>query len=156
LLVEKLIQGYEVGDHMVQQVILMAAAFQVPHAGLPDWSSDSRGKESHRCGDEVFFKDPTQITEGLPDSQRVGILMSKSRSGHPPWLNIRVAGASGNGKDHPTAESAKMLVLPAIVPWAFSDTKTFQRVDQKAGKTRLFLTNTMGPSFLGHLKVRIR
>jgi hypothetical protein len=29
---------------MVQQVFLVAAPFQVSHAGLPDWGSDGGGK----------------------------------------------------------------------------------------------------------------
>jgi hypothetical protein len=36
LVIKELIQGDKVGDFVVQQVFLVAAAFQVPHAGLPN------------------------------------------------------------------------------------------------------------------------
>jgi hypothetical protein len=67
LLVEELVQGDEVCDHMVQKVFLMAAPFQVPHAGLPDLCPDGRGKKPHRCGNEVFLEDLTQVAESLSD-----------------------------------------------------------------------------------------
>jgi hypothetical protein len=36
LVIEELIQGDKVGDYVVQQVFLVAASFQVSHAGLPN------------------------------------------------------------------------------------------------------------------------
>jgi hypothetical protein len=38
---------------------------EVSHACLPDWGSDGRRKIPHRCGDEVFLIDPTQVAGGL-------------------------------------------------------------------------------------------
>jgi len=152
LLVEKSVQRDEIGDHMVQNVVLLTASFQIPHAGLPDLSPDSWREKSHWCGNEVLLEDSAQVAEGLPDSQRVSISMSKSCSGHSPWLDVGVAGASGDGKDYPTAKSAEVFVLSAVVPWALSHTKAFQGVDQKAGKTRLFLANALGPTCFIHLK----
>jgi hypothetical protein len=67
LLIEELVQGDEVGDHMVQKVFLMAAPFQVSHAGLPDLRPDGWGKKPHRCGNEVFLEDPAQVAESLSD-----------------------------------------------------------------------------------------
>jgi hypothetical protein len=43
LVINEIIQGDEVGHYMVQKVFLVAAAFQVSHAGLPDWGSDGGG-----------------------------------------------------------------------------------------------------------------
>ena len=45
-----------------------------------------------------------------------------------------------------------MLVLFAVVPWAFRDGKAFQGVDQQAGEARCSLAIALGPSFLSHLK----
>ena len=45
-----------------------------------------------------------------------------------------------------------MLVLSAVVPWVFRDTKAFQGVDQEAGEVRCSLAIALGPSFLIHLK----
>ena len=45
-----------------------------------------------------------------------------------------------------------MLVLPAVVPWAFCDAKAFQGVDQEAGEASCSLAIALGPSFLSHLK----
>ena len=49
-----------------------------------------------------------------------------------------------------------MLVLSAVVPWAFRDSKVFQGVDQEAGETRCSLAIALGPTFLSHLKARYR
>ena len=49
-----------------------------------------------------------------------------------------------------------VLVLPAVVPWAFQNAKALQSIDQKAGEARCSLANALGPSFLGHLKNRDR
>ena len=49
-----------------------------------------------------------------------------------------------------------MLVLSAVVPWAFRDAKAFQGVDQEAGETRCGLAIALGPSFLSHLKTKNR
>jgi hypothetical protein len=48
---------------MVQQVFLVAASFQVSHAGLPNWGSDGGRKVPHWCGDEVFLVDPAQVVK---------------------------------------------------------------------------------------------
>jgi hypothetical protein len=155
LLVEELIQEDEVGDHIVQEVFLMAAPFQVPHAGLPDLRPDDRRKKPYWCGNEVFLEDPAQVAESLSDGQGIGILMLKYCGSHSPRLDVRVAGASGDGKNHPTAKSAKVFVLSAVVPWALSNTETLQGVDQKAGETWLFLANALDPTILGHLKTKV-
>jgi hypothetical protein len=134
VLVEELVQGDEVGDHMVQKVFLMAAPFQVPHAGLPDLRPDGRGKKPHRCGNEVFLEDPAQVAESLSDGQGIGIPMLKSCGSHSPRLNVGVAGASGDGKNHPTAKSAEVFVLSVVIPWALSNTEALQGVDKRRGK----------------------
>jgi hypothetical protein len=155
LLVEELIQGDEVGDHMVQKVFLMAAPFQVPHAGLPDLRPDDWTKKPHWCGNEVFLEDPAQVTESLSDGQGIGIPILKSCGSHSPRLDVGVAGASGDGENHPTAKSAEVFVLSVVVPWVLGNTEAFQGVDQKAGKTRFFLANALGPPILGHLKTKV-
>jgi hypothetical protein len=133
----------------------MAVSFQVSHAGLPDWSSDGGRKIPHRCGDEVFLVGPTQVAEGFSEGHRVGVSMSKPCGGHAPWLDVGVAVASGDGEDHPTAKSAELLVLSAVVPRALSDTEALQGVDKEASKTRLLLAHTLGPSIFRHLKTRV-
>jgi hypothetical protein len=45
-----------------------------------------------------------------------------------------------------------VLVLSAVVPWAFNNAKAFQGIDQKAGEARCTLAIALGPSFLNHLK----
>jgi hypothetical protein len=154
LLVKELVQGDEVCDHMVQKVFVLAAPFQVPHAGLPDLRPDDRRKEPHWCGNEVLFEDPAQVTESFPDGQGIGILMLESRGSHSPWFDVGVAGASGDGENHPTATSTEVFVLPAVVPWALGNAEALQRVDQKAGKTRFLMANALGPPILSHLKTR--
>ena len=47
-----------------------------------------------------------------------------------------------------------VLILSAIVPWAFHDSKAFQGVDQEAREARCNLAIALGPSFLSHLKTR--
>jgi hypothetical protein len=64
LVINEFVQGDEVGNYVVQKVFLVAAPFQVSHASLPDWGSDGGGIP-HRCGDEVFLVDPTQVAEGF-------------------------------------------------------------------------------------------
>ena len=81
--------------------------------------------------------------------------MSKSCGGYSPWLDVGVAGASGDGDDHSTAKGAEVFVLPAVVPWALGDSKTLQGVDQKAGEARLFMAKALGPTIFGHLKTRV-
>ena len=81
--------------------------------------------------------------------------MPESRSGHSPRLDVGVALTSGDDYDHPAAESAMMLVLSAVVPWAFRDSKAFQGVDQEAGEARCSLPVALGPTFLSHLKTKI-
>jgi hypothetical protein len=108
---------------VVQQVFLVAASFQVSHACLPDWGSDGGREIPHWCGDRVFLVDPTQVAEGFSEGQGVGVSMSKPCGGHAPWLDVGVAVASSDGQDHPTAKSAELLVLPAVVPRVLSDTE---------------------------------
>jgi hypothetical protein len=134
---------------------LVAAAFQVSHAGLPDWDSDGGRKIPHRCGDEVFLVDPTQVAKGFSEGQGVSVSMSKPCGGHAPWLDVGVTVASGDREDHPTANSAELLVLSTVVPRALSDTETLQGVDEKASKTMLLLAHALGPSIFRHLKTRV-
>ena len=96
-----------------------------------------------------------QITERLPDNQGIGVLVPKPRGGHSPWLDVGVAVTFGDNQDHPAAEGTIVLVLPVVVPWAFRNTKTLQGIDKKAGEAGGILANTLGPSFLSHLKIKI-
>jgi hypothetical protein len=155
LVIKEFVQGDEVGHYVVQQVFLVAASFQVSHAGLPDWGPDGGRKIPHRCGDEVFLVDPTHVAEGFSEGQGVGVSVPKPCGGHAPWLDVGVAVASGNGEDHPTAKSAELLVLSAVVPRALSDTEALQGVDEKASKTRLLLAHALGPSIFRNLKTRV-
>ena len=129
----------------------MAAPFQTPHACFPNGGPDGWRKEPHWCGSEVSFKNPAQVTEHLSDGQGIGVLVPKPCSGHSPRLNVGVAVTSGDDQDHPAAEGTKVLVLSAIVPWAFRNAKAFQGVDQQAGEARCSLAIALGPSFLSHL-----
>jgi tryptophanase len=122
---------------------------------LPDWGPDGGRKIPHRCGDEVFLVDPTQVAKGFSKGQGIGVSVSKPCGGHAPWLDVGVAVASGDGEDHPTAKSAKLLVLSAAVPRALSDTEALQGVDKKVSKTRLLLAHALGPSIFRHLKTRV-
>ena len=130
----------------------MAASFQTSHACFPNGGSDGRREESHWCGCEVSFKNLTQLTECLSESQGIGVLVPKPCSGHSPWLDVGVAVTSGDDQDHPAAEGTIVLVLFAVVPWVFHNAKAFQGVDQKAGEARCSLAIALGPSFLSHLK----
>ena len=103
----------------------------------------------------MFFKNPAQITECLPNGQGIGVLVPKPRGGHSPWLDVGVAVTPGDNKDHPAAEGTMVLVLSAVVPWTFHNAKAFQGVDQKAGEARCSLAVALGPSFLSHLKTKI-
>ena len=67
----------------------------------------------------------------------------------------RVAVTPGDNQDHPTAEGTMVLVLSAVVPWAFRDAKAFKGVDQEAGEARCSLAVALGPTFLSHLKTKI-
>ena len=133
----------------------MAVPFQASHTSFPNWGSDGRREESHWCGGEVSFKNLAQITECLPDSQGIGVLVPKPCSGLSPWLDVGVAVTSGDDQDHPAAEGTMVLVLSAVVPWAFRNAKAFQGIDQEAGETRCSLAIALGPSFLSHLKTKI-
>ena len=101
----------------------MAASFQASHASLPNWGSDGRRKDPHWCGGEMSLKNPAQITEHLPDDQGIGVLVPKSCGGHSPWLDVGVAVTFGDDQDHPAVEGTMVLVLPAVVPLAFRNTK---------------------------------
>jgi hypothetical protein len=81
--------------------------------------------------------------------------MLKSCGSHSPRLDVGVAGASSDGENYPTAKSTEVFVLPSVVPWALGNTEALQGVDQKAGKTRFFLANTLGPPILSHLKTKV-
>ena len=48
-----------------------------------------------------------------------------------------------------------VLVLSAVVPWAFRNTKAFQGIDQEAGEAWHNLAIALGPSFLSHLNTKI-
>jgi hypothetical protein len=65
--------------------------------------------------------------------------MLKSYGSHSPWLDVGVAGASSDGKNHLTVKSAEVFVLSAVVPWALSNTEALQGVDQKAGGNQALL-----------------
>jgi hypothetical protein len=132
LVIKELIQGDKVGDYVLQQVFLMAALFQVSHAGLPNWGSDGGREVPHWCGDEVFFVDPAQVAEAFSEGQRIGIPVSKLCGGHAPRLDVGVAVASSDGEDHSTAKSA-----------------------EQASKTRLLLAYALGPSIFHHLKIKV-
>jgi hypothetical protein len=155
LVIKEFVQGDEVGHYVVHQVFLVAASFQVSHAGLTDWGSDGGRKIPHRCGDEVFLVDLAQVAEGFSEGQRVGVSVSKPCGGHAPWLDVGVAVAFSDGEDNSTTKSVELLVLSVVVPRALSDTETLQGVDKKASKTRLLLAHTMGPSIFRHLKTRV-
>ena len=73
----------------------------------------------------MSFKNSAQVTECLSDGQGIDVLVPKPCSGHSPWLDVGVAVTSGDDQDHPAAESAMMLVLSAVVPWAFRNAKAF-------------------------------
>jgi tryptophanase len=103
----------------------------------------------------VFLIDPTQVAKGFSEGQGVGVSVSKPCGGHAPRLDVGVAVASGDKEDHPTAKSAELLVLSAVVPRALSDTEALHGVDKKASKTRLLLAHALGPSIFRHLKTRI-
>jgi hypothetical protein len=103
----------------------------------------------------VFLEDPAQVAESLSDGQGIGIPMLKSCGSHSPLLDVVVAGASGDGENHPTAASTEVFVLPAVIPWALGSTEALQGVDQKVGKTRFLLANALGPPILGHLKTKV-
>jgi hypothetical protein len=103
----------------------------------------------------VIYIDSAQVSESFSEGQGVGVSVSKSCGGHAPRLDVRIAVASGDGEDHPTAKSAELLILSVVVPWALNDTEALQVVDKKAGKTRLLLAHTLGPSIFSHLKTRV-
>jgi hypothetical protein len=81
------------------------------------------GGKASWCGNEVFLEDPAQVAESLSDGQGIGIPMLKSYGSHSPRLDVGVAGASGDGKNHPTVKGAEVFVLSAVVPWALSNTE---------------------------------
>ena len=103
----------------------------------------------------MSLENPAQITERLSDGQGIGVLVPKPGGGHSPWLDFGVAVTFGDDQDHPAAEGTMVLVLPAVVPWAFRNTKALQSIDQKAGEARCSLANALGPFFLSHLKPKI-
>jgi hypothetical protein len=107
----------------------VATSFQVSYACFPDWGPDGRREELRWRGGEVFFKNPAQITKCFSDGQGVGILVSKSCGGRSPRLDVGVAVAPGDDQDHPAAEGTMVLVLSAVVSWAFRNAKVLQGVD---------------------------
>ena len=100
----------------------------------------------------MLLENPAHVSKCLSNGQGIGVLVPKPCSGHSPRLDVGVAFTSGDDNDHPAAESAMMLVLSAVVPWAFRDAKALQGVDQQAGEARCSLAVALGPSFLSHLK----
>jgi hypothetical protein len=48
-----------------------------------------------------------------------------------------------------------VFILSTIVPWALNNTEALQGIDQKAGETRPFLANALGPTILSHLKTKV-
>jgi hypothetical protein len=96
-----------------------------------------------------------QVAEGFSEGQRIAVSVSKSCGGYAPRLDVGVTVASSDGEDHPTAKSAELLVLSAVVPRVLSDTEALQGVDEKAGKTRLLLAHALGPSIFRHLKTKV-
>ena len=103
----------------------------------------------------MFFKNPAQVTKCLSDGQGVGVLVPKSRSGHSPRLDVGVAITPGDDQDHPAVVGTMVLVLSAVVPWAFRNAKAFQGIDQQAEEARCSLAIALSPSFLSHLKTKI-
>ena len=71
------------------------------------------------------------------------------------WCLNPVAVTSGDDQNHPAMEGTMVLVLFAVVPWAFRNAKAFQGIDQEAGEARCSLAIALGPSFLSHLKTKI-
>ena len=107
----------------------MAVLFQASHVSLTNWGSDGRREDPHWCGGEMFLENPAQITERLPDDQMIGVLVPKPGGGHSPWLDVGVAVTFGDDQDHPAAKRTMVLVLPAVVPWAFRKAKSLQSID---------------------------
>ena len=103
----------------------------------------------------MSLKNPAQIMEHLPDDQGIGVLVPKPHGGHSSWLDVGVAVTLGEEQDHPVAEGTMVLVLSAVVLWAFRNTKSLQGIDQEAGEARRSLAIALGPSFLSHLKTKI-
>ena len=103
----------------------------------------------------MSFKNPAQVTQCFPDGQGIGVEVPKPCGGHSPWLDVGVAVTSGDDQDHPAAEGTMVLVLSAVVPWAFRNAKAFQGIDQEAGETRCSLAIVLGLSFISHLKTKI-
>ena len=71
----------------------------------------------------MSLKNLAQITEHLPDDQGIGVLVPKPGGGHSPWLDVGVAVTFVDDQDHPAAKGTMVLVLAAVVPWAFRNTK---------------------------------
>ena len=67
----------------------------------------------------MSLENPAQMMEPLSDDQGIGVLVPKPGGGHSPWLDVGVAVTFGYDQDHPAAESTMVLVLLAVVPWAF-------------------------------------
>ena len=65
------------------------------------------------------------------------------------WCLNPVAVTSGDDQDHPAAEGTMVLVLSAVVPWAFRNTKAFQGIDQEVGGCQVQLGKSPG-SILPH------
>ena len=87
----------------------------------------------------MFLENSAQIMECLPDNQGIGVSVPKLGGGHSPWLDVGIAVTFGDDQDHPAAEGTMVLVLPAVVPWAFRNTKTLHGIDQKVGEARCSL-----------------
>ena len=92
----------------------------------------------------MSLKNLAQITERLPDDQGIGVLVPKPGGGHSPWLDVEIAVTLGDDQDHPAAEGTMVLVLSAVVPWAFRNTKAFQGIDQEVGGSQVQLGKSPG------------
>ena len=100
----------------------------------------------------MSLKNLAQIKERLPGDQGIGVLVPKPHGGHSPWLDVGLAFTFGDDQNNPAAEGTMVLVLPAVVPWAFYNAKTLQGIDQKAREARCSLANALGPSFHSYLE----
>ena len=71
----------------------------------------------------MSFKNLAQVTERFSDDQGIGVSVPKPSGGHSPWLDVGIAVTFGDDQDHPAAKGTMVLVLPAVVPWAFRNAK---------------------------------
>ena len=82
----------------------------------------------------MFLENLAQITERLPDDQGIGVSVPKPGGGNSPWLDVGVAVTFGDDQDHPAVKGTMVLVLPAVVPWAFRNTRLSRALIKRLGK----------------------